>query len=78
MDGNKIKNENYHCCFCNILIESSQGDPCAIDILTHDNKSKNKSSHQIFYCHMECFRSQLHEGVRLHFALECLIPSDFD
>jgi len=78
MDGNKADYTNYRCCFCGTLIESSQGDPCAIDILINIHKPKNQQYNQVFYCHMECFREQLHDDVRLHFALECLIPSDSD
>ena len=78
MNGNKIKGTGYRCCFCGIIIQSSQGDPCAIDILVNIQKQKNQQYNQIFYSHMECFREQLHQEIRLHFALECLIPSNKD
>jgi hypothetical protein len=68
----------YRCCFCNELIQSSNSDPCEIDILINIDKPKNKQYNQIFYCHMRCFKEKLHEKIRIHFALEYLIPSDSD
>ena len=74
MSGNEIQKKFYVCCFCNNPIESSYSDPCEIDILTNMTQHRSKQSGLIFYCHMECFREQLHEDIKMHFALECLIP----
>lgn len=72
----KISKKNYLCCFCNTFIESSDGNPCEIDILINITKLKDKQYNQIFYCHMECFREQLHEDIKMYFALECLIEAE--
>lgn len=73
---NRIKNEIYLCCFCDTLIKSSQNDLCIIDVQINENNLKNKLLNQIFCCHMECFRDQLHEEVRSNFVLEGLIQSN--
>ncbi len=75
MDGNETNKKYYLCCFCNTLIESAHGDPSEIDILINITKPKDKQYNQIFYCHMECFREQLHEEIKMHFVLECLIKT---
>lgn len=75
MDGDKIQNKRYLCCFCNTFIESSDGDPCEIDILINITKPKNQQYNQIFYCHINCFKKQLHEQMQSYFYLECLIQS---
>jgi hypothetical protein len=76
MDGNEIDKKYYRCCFCDQLIQSSHGSPCEIDILININKPKNQQYNQIFYCHMECFREQLHKDIKIHFVLECLIHEE--
>lgn len=73
MDGNKTHNKIYRCCFCNTFIESSKGDPCELDVLTNFTKPKNQQYNQIFYCHMQCFKKQLHAKVQEYFYIECLI-----
>ena len=69
MDGNR----HYLCCFCNTFIESSNGDPCEIDILININQTKDKQYNQIFYCHINCFHKQLHTQIKPYFYLKCLV-----
>ena len=72
MDGDR----RYLCCFCNTFIESSNGDPCEIDILINITQPKNKQYNQVFYCHINCFKEQLHEQIKPYFYLECLVESE--
>jgi len=72
MDGNK----HYVCCFCDTFIEPSNGDPCEVDILINFDKPKNKQSNQSFYCHINCFKNQLHEQIKSYFYLECLVECE--
>ena len=73
---NNSKNKIYHCCFCDALIESSQSNPCVIDILINITHPKDKQYIRSFYCHMECFKQQLHEQIKSYFYLECLVESN--
>ena len=75
MDGNKINNFDF-CCFCNTLIISSSGNPMEIDILINFDKPKNKQSNQSFYCHMECFKEELHPELKIHFHLDSFVREE--
>ena len=75
MDGNHTDRSYYKCCFCNIIIESSYCDPCAIDVLINFGKPKKKQYNQVFYCHMNCFKQQLSVDIQYYFYLETLVES---
>jgi hypothetical protein len=74
MDGNcKIK---VRCCFCNSGIESTDLDPCGVDILTNWDKPKNKQHDQTFWCHLKCFRDRLHSAVAHNLLVDLLIDDE--
>lgn len=54
----------YRCCFCNKIIESNNVNPCDLNILINIDKFKDKQDNQTFYCHIECFKENLHENIR--------------
>lgn len=56
-----IKILKYRCCFCNKMIEPNQINPCDLNILANIDKPKDRSENQSFYCHVECFKSCLHD-----------------
>jgi len=55
---------NYRCCFCNTFIESTNIDPCDLNILINIDKNKEVQDNQSFYCHMNCFESKLDENIK--------------
>ena len=59
-----MKDIRYRCCFCNELIQSTNVDPCDINILINCDKSKDKQDTQTFWCHIECFRRSLHDNIK--------------
>jgi hypothetical protein len=59
-----MENLKYRCCFCNQLIQSSQYDPCDLNILINVDKPKDKQDNQTFYCHALCFKQKLHEKIQ--------------
>jgi hypothetical protein len=63
LNGTQRKELGFQCCFCSKGIESTDIDPCNLDILINIDKPKNKQSNQIFYCHIACFESKLHENI---------------
>ena len=76
MDGKNIKNSDYRCCFCALLIKPSFSDPCEIDILSNIDKSKLQQYNQIFYSHMNCLKKQLHIDIQQnYFYIESLVKS---
>lgn len=58
-----IRELKYRCCFCNLKIDSSNVNPCDLNILINCDKPKDKQDNQSFYCHMQCFRNRLHEDI---------------
>lgn len=54
----------YRCCFCNKIIKSNNVNPCDLNILINIDKPKDKQDNQTFYCHIECFKENLHEKIR--------------
>jgi hypothetical protein len=54
----------YRCCFCNMLIESDNVNPCDLNILINIDKPKDKQDNQTFYCHIACFKEKLHEEIK--------------
>ena len=54
----------YRCCFCDQMIESTKIDPCDLNILINYDKPKDQQDNQTFWCHIECFRKNLHENIR--------------
>ena len=75
MDGDK-QNNLYLCCFCNNLIISSNGNPTEIDVLINFDKPKNEQKNQSFYCHMECFKEELHPTLKIHFHLDTFVSEE--
>ena len=75
MDGNETNN-NYLCCFCDMVIVPSHGSPMEIDMLINFDKPKNKQDNQSFYCHMECFKKELHPKLKIHFHLDSFINEE--
>jgi|HubBroStandDraft_4_1064222.scaffolds.fasta_scaffold2370573_1 hypothetical protein len=70
MDGNcNIKELGYQCCYCNLTIESTDVDPCDINILINIDKPKDKQENQTFYCHAKCFEKTLHEKIKGYFVI---------
>jgi hypothetical protein len=59
-------------CFCNLMIESSQVNPCDLNILINCDKSKEEQDNQTFYCHVECFREKLHKEVEGYLIVDVL------
>ena len=53
----------FMCCFCDKNIESTNVDPCDLNILINLDKSKEYQDNQTFYCHIECFREKLHKNI---------------
>lgn len=70
-----IDSWNKICCFCTYLIDSTNIEPCGINILINFDKAKNEQYRQLFYCYLKCFENQLHEKMKFYLALEFLIPS---
>jgi len=60
------------CCFCDKNIESTNVNPCDINILTNWDKPKNKQHNQTFWCHIECLRDKLHKSVQQHLIVDLL------
>lgn len=58
-----MENLQYRCCFCNLMIKSTNVDPCDLNILINCDKSKEKQDNQTFYCHINCFREKLHKDI---------------
>ena len=75
MDGDKV-NSPYLCCFCNTLIYSANGNLMEIDILINFDKPKNQQCNQSFYCHMECFKKELHPKLKIHFHLDSFVSEE--
>lgn len=66
----------YTCCFCNSSIESTQIDPCNINVLgQYDKTTKDKPS-QDFYCHFECFKEKLHQEITGYFLIDIFQADD--
>lgn len=67
-----IKELKYRCCFCNSMIESTDVDPCDLNILINIDKSKDKQDNQTFYCHIHCFRETLHKDILKMLVVDCV------
>lgn len=72
MDGN-TKNLDYLCCFCNQVIKSTKVDPADINLQINIDKPKTQQYSQTFWCHVECFRSKLHDAMKMHFHLHNIL-----
>lgn len=57
-------NLKYRCCFCNQMIESTNVDPCDVNILINYDKAKEQQDNQTFWCHIRCFREKLHNEIK--------------
>ena len=65
------------CCFCNDDIIVTDVNPCDINILLNWDKQPNiKKRDQTFWCHLECFRSKLHNEVKIHLIVDLLSTDD--
>jgi hypothetical protein len=64
------------CCFCNQSIESNRTDPCDVNILINWDKHKNKQHNQTFWCHLECFKNQLHDKIQSYLSVDLLLDDD--
>ncbi len=71
-----MNNTDVCCCFCNEKIESTDINPCDINILTNWGKSKNKQHNQTFWCHFECFREKLDKNVQQHLVVHLLTDNE--
>lgn len=58
------------CCFCNEGITSLDPDPADIVIVANIDKPKDKQAEQIFYCHVQCLKSKIHNDVKDLFVLD--------
>lgn len=67
--------DNVLCCFCNMIIESDEFNPCDINILTNWNKPKSMQNNQTFWCHLECFKEKLHRDMKQHLVVHLLSES---
>lgn len=61
------------CCFCNEEIESSKVDPADLIIRLNFDKPDDVQEHQALFCHLRCFREQLHDSVKMHFHLHNIL-----
>lgn len=68
-----IETLKYTCCFCNKSIESSKTDPCDVNLIINIDKEESLQYSQDFYCHVACFRTILHEKIRMHFHLHNIL-----
>jgi hypothetical protein len=53
MEDKTAKVEWGPCCFCGLLIDSSEIDPCSVMVSTAQKKW------QVWYCHALCFKARL-------------------
>lgn len=65
-----IEAVNYRCCFCNTKIESSDVDPCDVNILINIDKAEEKRDSQTFYCHVNCFKSKMHMAMKGYLVVD--------
>lgn len=55
-----------NCCFCDKEIITNKTDPCAMHFLTNIYTKEKEQYHQIFYCHLQCFKKTLTSNVPLY------------
>lgn len=65
-------NPYFSCCICDKSIESTDINPCIINIMTNWDKSPKAQHNQNFWCHLECFRSILHNDIQQHLVIHLL------
>lgn len=71
ISGNPINEKlGFSCCFCNKSIMSLDQYPADLNVVVNIDKPKEQQHDQFFYCHTECFKSKLHNNVKLHFILD--------
>lgn len=63
---------NITCAFCNKIIDSTEINPCDLNILTNWDKSERYQHNQTFWCHFECFKQTLHKEVQQHLVVHLL------
>jgi hypothetical protein len=69
-DGEKA---GVSCCFCDEDIIITDIDPCDITIMANwISPHRTKRRDQFFWCHLECFRSKMHDGVKPYLMLDLL------
>jgi hypothetical protein len=52
------------------MINSTDTDPCDVNILINIDKAKDKQDNQTFYCHVDCFKEKLHEKIRGYLVVQ--------
>ena len=67
-----IKELCYRCCFCNTKIQSSNVDPSDVNILINIDKPEEKRDNQTFYCHVNCFRENMHSAMRGYLVVDII------
>ena len=71
---NNIREElSYMCCLCNQGIESSKVNPAELIIMINYDKERTEQYSQIFFCHIECFRKNLNDDIKMHFHLHNIL-----
>ncbi len=64
------------CCFCNNSVQTTEIDPCDIDIATNWERPDRKRRDQFFWCHSQCFKNNIHKDLQIHFTLDVLSKND--
>lgn len=49
----------FECCFCGKEIQSSNTDPCSINIRANIDKTEDRQHDQDFFCHLDCIKNHL-------------------
>jgi hypothetical protein len=69
---NVTQNLNYRCCFCTRIIESDNVNPCDLNISTNAFTACEEREDIGFYCHVECFKSKLHQECKDYLMIDGL------
>lgn len=72
MNITELDSVRFRCCFCNTKIQSSEVDPCDVNILINIDKPEEKRDSQTFYCHVACFKSKMHGDMRGYLVVDIL------
>lgn len=54
------------CCFCGKIIESTNFDPCSINVVINFDNNKKKQDRQDFLCHLVCFKNNIAPSVSVY------------
>ncbi len=65
-NGINVNEFETQCCFCGKGIDSSQSDPCSLNIMVNYNKSRDRQFEQFFLCHIACFKNSIMPNVPLY------------